>query len=320
MRRAELRRRGDRNADPQAVAREFEARRAVERRDDGGAPFTEPRIGDGARGIQRHARLLRNADCIRTGQIAGGQPDRPGAGKRCTFGHRDGHEHRVIAFIDMVHQRADHQPLRQRIERLARIPAGGEFPVELHAEPGIARIRPIAVPFGCRGREMQRHHPALARLRDAFGDQFDRHAVAAGPLGRRVGHKDRACKGQRQQRQPQADPFHYPCLGHAAGSRDWPHDRQARPADPGRRPGGHDPGAGRGEKGALEPPRRPRRSGQPDSRRVRREGLGHIDCQLAVVPPYRARTGARTAWLRHRRHRGARPDEARPARFPPRTA
>ena len=67
VRRAELRRGGDRNADPQAVAREFEARRAVERRDDGGAPFTEPRVGAGARGIQRHARLLRNADRIRTG-------------------------------------------------------------------------------------------------------------------------------------------------------------------------------------------------------------------------------------------------------------
>ncbi len=168
MRIAQPHARRQRDRHLQRLARDREARLGIEQRCDLRPPARE--IAARARGQHR---VLRHADLIGAGEIFDMAGDRPDVGQRRLRAERDRHQHHIGAFIDVVHQPADRQPLGHRIERIARRPARRQIERQPHPLPRIARVRPVAVPLGRLGREAQREHLRAFRRR-RIDEQFGR--------------------------------------------------------------------------------------------------------------------------------------------------
>ena len=162
---------GQRDRHPQRLARNGESRAGIEQGRDRCPPareITARRSGQ--------PRELRHADLVGAGEVIDRAPDRPGEALDARP-RDDRHQHGIGAFIDVVHQPGDQQPLGHRIARLTHFPVRRQAEVEHHPCPRIARVRPIAVPLGPLGLEMERQQPFLALGRLAFGVERHRDIV-----------------------------------------------------------------------------------------------------------------------------------------------
>ena len=162
-----------RNRQPHDLLANLEPRMGIEQRRNLGPPAREIAARAG-----REHRVLRHADLVGAGEIFDVTGDRPDIGQRGLRPQCHRHQHHIGAFIDVVHQPADRQPLGHRIERIARAPALRQVERQPHPLPRIAGVRPVAVPFACLGREAQRQHLRALRRR-GIDEQFGRDILVA---------------------------------------------------------------------------------------------------------------------------------------------
>jgi hypothetical protein len=144
---------------------------------------------------RREVGLARHADRIGADEIVEMHPDREIAlGIRR---HLQRHQRCERAFIDIVHQPRDQQPLRHRIADLAGGGARRQGPFGPRRQPGIARIEPIGVPALFGHRSERERHLAARRRPFALGDQADIDMLLARRLRR--SHAGKQAQQQRHQ-------------------------------------------------------------------------------------------------------------------------
>jgi hypothetical protein len=151
--------------------------------------------------FRRHLGAFRHADLVGAGEIVDARADR----QLRAGGHVRGHLHvdqlRVIAFIDIVHQPGDDQPIGHRILDRPGGEAGRQIPSDLRFDAAVAGVLPISVPalVGLH-HQRERHRPAGNDHR-RFGHEAGRDRVLA--RRRELGRRGRA---EQHRREPRYDP------------------------------------------------------------------------------------------------------------------
>jgi hypothetical protein len=85
--------------------------------------------------------------------------------------HRNIEKQSIIMLIDMIHEAGHEQPLGDGIAELRRSYLAGQRPVDGQAQPGIARIVPIAVPALVGLHEQRERHLAARRRAHRLGHE-----------------------------------------------------------------------------------------------------------------------------------------------------
>ena len=173
MRIAQPHTRRQRDRQPECLARDRKARLGIEQR----RHFRPPAREIAARARGQH-RVLRHADLVGAGEIFDVTGNRPRVGKRGLRPQCHRHQHHILAFVDVVHQPAAGEPLGHRIERIASRPSCGQIKAQAHPLPGIAGVRPVAVPLGRPRREAQRQHLRALHWR-RINEQLHRDILVA---------------------------------------------------------------------------------------------------------------------------------------------
>ena len=207
---------GQRDAEPHHHAAAFPRPRAVERLRQLGAPCVElllrARCDGSVAGLHRdrdHG-LFRNADLVGAGEPVGDAGQRQVGSRRDTLVDADIGEQRIGMFIDMVHQPKERQRLGNRIAKGAHSDARRRVPFDLHAETGIAAVRPIAVPTLFGGHRQGNRRRSAGRRYHRFGDQPRRDMRGLRP-SRSEGEQN-----QGEQRQQRAHRRRCPSVCHKA--------------------------------------------------------------------------------------------------------
>ena len=159
MWRADLQRFGQRDGEAKRVGRVGEPRCAIERRSQSAGVADEfPACGTWSHRHHRaQVRALGNANLVRAGEVVRNPAQLERFVDRGVLRNAERRDHRIVAFEHMVHEPADQQRLWRGIAERAHADALGQFPLDLHAEPRVARVRPVTVPFVRAGREEDRN-------------------------------------------------------------------------------------------------------------------------------------------------------------------